>query len=91
MPPKMQVEVKRLMLQPNLARTAPAKAPPKKPAFDMASLFSAPGLKVNIPDINGEHDLYLVFKNDKAKPMEPLISLSDIKLSDVITAEKTKQ
>ncbi|MEP7129195.1 MAG: PQQ-dependent sugar dehydrogenase, partial [Chitinophagales bacterium] len=69
----------------------PAKTPPKKRAFDMASLFSAPGFKVNIQAVNGEHDLYFVFKNDKAKPAEPIVSLSDIKLSDVVTAEKAKQ
>ena len=56
----------------------------------MASLFSRPGIKVDVMDANGQHDLYFVFKNDKAKPAEPLISLSDIKLSDVKTADKIK-
>jgi cytochrome c len=69
---------------------APATAAPKKPAFNMASLFSVPGIKVNIKDISGVHDFYLVFKNDKAKPAEPLVSLSDIKLNDVQTENKTK-
>lgn len=72
------------------AKAAASKKTAKRPNFDLASLFAAPGLKVNIGDVIGEHDLYFVFKNDKAKPAEPLVSVSDIKLNDVIMLEKPK-
>lgn len=35
-------------------------------------------LKTNIVATNGIHDVYLVFKNDKAKPKEPLLTLTSI-------------
>ena len=60
------------------------KAPAKKPAFNLAALFSKPGMKVNIKESQGEQDVYLVFKNTKAKPAEPLLSISDIQLNDVV-------
>ena len=60
------------------AKTAPAK---KKPKFDMASLFNRPGVMVDIAQTNGNQDLYVVFKNAAAKPKDPIVSLSDIKLN----------
>jgi len=73
----------------NDATKAPAaqgKTAGKRPkGFNLAALFSRPGIKVDIKEVTGEHDLYFVFKNEKAKPVEPLLSLSNIKLSDVKT------
>jgi cytochrome c len=62
-----------------------AKPPKKKPAFDLASLFNRPGLKVDITPSDGWQDLYLVFKNPEAKPRSPLLSISDIKLNTTQT------
>ena len=63
---------------------APAKPAAKKkaPAFDMSALFNKPGLIVDIKPTNGNQDLYFVFKNPKAKPLEPIVSLQDIKLKN---------
>ncbi len=71
-----------------VAAAAPLKAPAKRPAFNLASLFARPGIKVNIKETAGEQDLYLVFKNDKAKPAEPLLSISDIQLNDVVKPDE---
>ena len=71
-----------------VAAAAPPKAPAKRPAFNLASLFARPGIKVNIKETAGEQDLYLVFKNDKAKPAEPLLSISDIQLNDVVKPDE---
>ncbi len=73
---------------PALAKPAAAggKAPaaPQRPrGFNLASLFNRPGIKVDIKDIAGQHDVYFVFKNDKAKPVAPLMSLSNIKFNNV--------
>jgi cytochrome c len=42
----------------------------------------AGGLKVDIKEVSGVHDVYFVFKNDKVKPGANLFSLSTIKFSD---------
>jgi cytochrome c len=42
---------------------------------------SAP-LKADIKPVNGLHDIYLVFKNAKAKPIEPLMLLNSILFSN---------
>jgi cytochrome c len=63
---------------------APAAARPR--GFNMANLarlMAVPGKKIDIKDITGQHDIYFVFKNDKAKPTEPLMSVSNIKFNDM--------
>lgn len=44
--------------------------------------FAAPPVIVPVKATNGVHDLYFVFKNDKAKAMQPLLSLSSIRFMD---------
>ncbi len=61
---------------------AKPKVAAKKPKFDLASLFNKPGIKVDITETTGTKDVYFVFKNAKAKTLEPLIAVSDIKLND---------
>ena len=64
----------------------PGKAKGKKqPAFDLSSLFAGQGLKTAIKEVSGRHDLYFIFKNEKAKPAEPLLSFSNIKFQEEIT------
>ena len=64
----------------------PGKEPGKKrPAFDLSSLFNSQGIKTDIKEVTGRHDLYFVFKNDKVKPDEPLLSFSNIKFLDAKT------
>jgi len=46
--------------------------------------------KINIKDINGQHDIYFVFKNDKVKPSQPLMSISNIAFNDVVEAGPPK-
>jgi cytochrome c len=73
------------------AKPAPKKAAPasppkangkKQPVFDLSSLFAGHGIATDIKEVSGRHDLYFVFKNDKAKPAEPLLSFSEIKFLD---------
>jgi cytochrome c len=59
------------------------KAAAKKPVFDIDAIIAAGGrTKVDMKKVDGRHDLYFVFLNDKAKPVEPLLSLSNIKFVD---------
>ncbi len=57
----------------------------KQGAFDLSSLFNGQGIKTAIKEVTGRHDLYFVFKNDKVKPDEPLLSFSNIKFLDIKT------
>ncbi|WP_229215964.1 carbohydrate-binding protein [Dyadobacter frigoris] len=41
--------------------------------------FARPPIKIKIKDTEGKHDIYIVFKNDSAKAIEPLLSFSKIK------------
>lgn len=43
---------------------------------------NAEPLKIDIKLTNGLHDVYLVFKNDQAKPIDPLMSLNSIRFVD---------
>ena len=72
--------------QPGGNKPAPnAKAPAKRPTMaDFAKLMAGMAAKVDIKGVNGEHNLYFVFKNDKAKPNQPLMSFSNIQFNDVI-------
>ncbi|MEO6287630.1 MAG: PQQ-dependent sugar dehydrogenase [Dyadobacter sp.] len=53
-------------------------AKPATPAKAPANRFSRPPIHITLRDIKGKHDLYLVFKNDNAKSIEPLFSFSKI-------------
>lgn len=64
----------------------PGKAGGKKqPAFDLSALFTGHGIKTDLKEVSGKHDLYFLFKNGKAKPAEPLLSFSNIKFLDAKT------
>lgn len=41
--------------------------------------FARPPVKIKVKDTKGKHDLYLVFKNEEAKAIQPLMSFSKIK------------
>lgn len=70
---------------PPKAGAAPAGG--KRPAgMNMAAIARMMGgmaTKIDIKDITGQHDIYFVFKNSSAKPKQPLMSVSNIKFSDI--------
>ena len=74
------------------ATTAPAaQGPAKRPRpFDFAALMAGMATKVDIKEVNGQHNLYFVFKNDKAGPEEPLMSLSNIQFKEEKAQDKPK-
>lgn len=74
---------------PPKAGTAPkpGAAPKARPrGFNMANIakmMAGMATKIDIKEIAGLHDVYFVFKNDKAKPSQPLMSVSNVKFNDV--------
>ena len=50
---------------------APAATPPARPNMNNK-------LKVNVPQNAGQHDVYLVFRNDKAKDTQIVMAVSAI-------------
>ena len=64
------------------APVAPAKPAHKFSMDDYIKLLAGSALKVNIKDVNGVHDIYFVFKNDKAKPKQPIASVSSVEFKD---------
>ena len=75
------------------AAAAPPKAQARPKGFNMANiakLMAGMATKINIKDITGQHDVYFVFKNDKVKPSQPLMSISNIAFNDVAEAAPPK-
>ncbi|HEY2582665.1 MAG TPA: hypothetical protein VGI43_12705, partial [Mucilaginibacter sp.] len=69
------------------APSKPANPAAPKPKFTMADymkLLAGSALKVNIKDVTGAHDIYFVFKNDKAKPQQPVASVSGLQFKDKV-------
>jgi cytochrome c len=58
----------------------PAKAPRKIP--DDFNPFAGMGIKLDIKAIIGLHDVYFVFKNEKANPDALLMSVSNIQFNN---------
>ena len=48
---------------------------------DYIAMLNKPGVIVDIKATNGLQDVYFVFKNPKAKPLEPIVSLKDIQFN----------
>ncbi len=75
--------------KPKSARnTSPAvvKQPAKaKKAVDLSSIFSGVGLKSEIKETAGTHDIYFVFKNETVKGDQPLMSVSNITFNNEIS------
>jgi len=68
-------------MQDKGGKTAPKK-PQKKMTFDdYIAMMNRPGVMVTIKETAGVQDLYFVFKNPKAKPLEPIVSLKDIQFN----------
>ena len=44
--------------------------------------FARPPVEVSVANTAGKHDIYIVFKNDNAKAIEPLMSFSKIKFQN---------
>jgi cytochrome c len=76
--------------KPGAAPAPKPAAAPKKPGMplDLAKLFATAGLVIPLKETSGQHNLFLVFKNDKVKPADPLLSFSEIKVSDHVTPSK---
>jgi cytochrome c len=68
-------------MQDKGGKTAPKK-PQKRMTFDdYIAMMNRPGVMVTIKETVGAQDLYFVFKNPKAKPLEPIVSLKDIQFN----------
>jgi len=68
------------------ATPAKAGAAARPRGFNMANLgklMAGMATKIDITEVSGKHDIYFVFKNDKAKPSQPLMSVSNVKFNDV--------
>jgi cytochrome c len=63
------------------AKTAKPAKPVKKIPDDF-NPFAGMGMKVNIRQVSGLHDIYFVFKNDHAKGEMPLMSVSNIRFNN---------
>ncbi|HVX49236.1 MAG TPA: carbohydrate-binding protein, partial [Chitinophagaceae bacterium] len=78
---------------------APAPAAGKQPAAPqkqrqgginmaaIARLMAGMAKKMTIKDVTGQHDVYFVFKNDKANPNGPLMSVSSVQFNDAIVPD----
>ena len=68
-------------MQDKGGKSAPKK-PQKKMTFDdYIAMLNRPGIVVPIKETVGLQNLYFVFKNPKAKPLEPIVSLKDIQFN----------
>jgi cytochrome c len=67
------------------AKKPAAKKSPRRSVadLDLVALFAGQAIKTDIKEVAGKHDLYFVFKNDNAKPDQPLLSFTNIKFDDV--------
>ncbi|GAB2603185.1 hypothetical protein GCM10027190_58500 [Spirosoma areae] len=89
-----EVDMAKLMAQmeagpkpaPGAAGTSPAGGTGAKPAGPPAARnpFARPPVHMNLKATEGVHNVYLVFKNDQAKAIQPLMSLSSIKFLNKI-------
>jgi cytochrome c len=68
---------------PPKAGAAPKGRPKGFNMADIGKLMAGMATKIDIKEITGLHDIYFVFKNDKAKPSQPLMSVSNVKFNDV--------
>jgi len=65
------------------AKTAARKGKAKGPSIaDFAKLMAGMATKIDIKEVTGQHDVYFVFKNNKSKPAQPLMSVSNIEFKD---------
>ncbi|WP_460971630.1 PQQ-dependent sugar dehydrogenase [Spirosoma migulaei] len=84
-----EVDMAKLMAQMESA-TPPASTtatPGAAPAAPTPNRFRrpAPSVKMALKDTEGIHDVYLVFKNDKAKSIQPLMTLAGIKFMEAMS------
>jgi len=65
------------------AKTAARKGKAKGPSIaDFAKLMAGMATKIDIKEVTGQHDVYIVFKNNKSKPAQPLMSVSNVEFKD---------
>lgn len=60
----------------------PAAPKRKLTIADYMKLLAGTPLNVAIKDLSGVHDIYFVFKNSGAKPMQPIASVSNVQFKD---------
>ncbi|HWB28651.1 MAG TPA: PQQ-dependent sugar dehydrogenase [Chitinophagaceae bacterium] len=63
---------------------------PRQGGFNMAAiarLMAGMAKKITIKDVSGQHDIYFVFKNDKADPKGPLMSVSGVEFNNAIVPD----
>jgi cytochrome c len=65
------------------AKAAARKGKAKGPTMaDFAKLMAGLATKMDITEVTGLHDVYFVFKNNKSKPSQPLMSVSNVEFRD---------
>jgi cytochrome c len=64
-----------------VSSAAPA-AQPAKPAPAPRTRFAQPPVRIALQPTTGKQDIYFVFRNAEAKPIEPLMSFSKIKFKN---------
>ncbi|MDJ1468694.1 PQQ-dependent sugar dehydrogenase [Xanthocytophaga flava] len=76
-------DIAKVMAQLESQKADSTKAKPDgtapKPAPANPNPFYRPPVKASIKMVNGIHDVYFVFKNEAARPIEPLMTLTSIK------------
>lgn len=86
-----EVDIEKLMAERESQAKAtanaatPGGATPKAPAPPRTNPFYRPPVYLTLTATEGTHDVYFVFKNDNAKAIQPLMSLSTIQFMDVAT------
>jgi cytochrome c len=77
-----EVDMAKLMAEMENNANKPGSGPnataEKKPAPPRNPFARAP-VRLSLTNASGVHDVYLVFKNEQAKPIQPLLSFSSIK------------
>ncbi|MFT4033396.1 MAG: PQQ-dependent sugar dehydrogenase [Siphonobacter sp.] len=81
-----EVDVAKLMAEMESEEKKNNQAGNKKKAAAV-NPFAVKLVTINLKDTKGFHDVYFVFKNDKAKAIQPLMTLSTVTFKDVVSED----
>lgn len=63
-------------------KTPPPTTPPAGGGRGRGAFGGAPTLRIDVKEIAGRHAIYVVFKNDTAKPTDKLLTVSTVKFNN---------
>jgi cytochrome c len=93
-----EVDMTKLMAQMESAPATPPTPPAGAAAGGAAAApagggnrFARPPVRITLKETNGLQDVYLVFKNDKATSIQPLMSVTDIRFLNEIKVTAAAQ